>query len=198
MTVLELILDDDFSEAEKEFYRNKWKQLNESVMPFSTAQFDKKEDPQKIEMNRLLFLIKDPAMRQQVAKDAERWSATGIGRNPGDYIEKYLTTTFKEEHVLDLSKGKQLDESFARQFGWLIKKILERMFGMSSVPVRVKGSKEQIGALSRALAGEKEYLTKMRDLGLDNPQTYRSKAKLKTAVDKFERATGIKWPFGDK
>lgn len=100
-----------------------------------------------------------------------------------------------KEYVLDLTKGKQLDESFLRQFGWLIQKILDRMLGGSGVPVKVKGSKEQIAALSRALASEKDYLVKFREYGLDSAKTYRSKGVLDGAIAKFERATGIKWPL---
>lgn len=188
-----------FSNEEKISILQEWNRLDESVMPFSTSGFSKDRDMDQIESKRLLSMIKDPAMRKQVEKEAERWAGMGFKRNPSDYIENYLSqSSFREEHVLDLTKGQNLNESFLRQFGWLIEKILQRMFGHSSIPVKVKGSKEQITALSRALAGEKEYITKMRDLGLDNPQVYRSKAKLQTAIDKFERATGLKWPFRDK
>ena len=31
--------------------------------------------------------------------------------------------------------------------------------------------------------------------GLDDPRTYRSKYALRGAVKKFERSTGIDWPF---
>ena len=31
--------------------------------------------------------------------------------------------------------------------------------------------------------------------GLNDPRTFNSKWELDTAVQKFERATGLKWPF---
>lgn len=192
-----------FDEEEKKKFLTEWQELEENFPIFSTSTFQNEKDA---EFQRLLSMIKSPIERQDVEKHAMRWAGQN-GKPPSLYVQRYVreqndvirrNAGIEETHVLDLTKGKQLDESFLRQFGWLIQKVLERMFGSSNVPVKIKGSKEQIRALSRALASEKDYMVKFRDLGLDNPQTFRSKAKLGTAVDKFERATGIKWPFGDK
>lgn len=203
MTIDELINECDsngipyFSEEEKTKLAEEWKQIEENFPIFSTSKFS---DPKTADFQRMLQKIKNPAERKEAEKAALRWAAFN-GKEPALYLQKYVSPnadTIQTAHVLDLTRGKQLDESFLRQFGWLIKKVMERMFGGSEFPVKVKGSKEQIKALSQVLAGEKEYMTKFQDLGLDNPQTYRSRAKLDGAIQQFERATGLKWPFGDK
>ena len=96
---------------------------------------------------------------------------------------------------IDLSAGKNLNESFLRMFGTAIQSILKAMFGGYSIPVNVKGTREQIKAFSDTLNSEKQYMDAYRKYGLDNPTTYRSKFQLNKAVNDFERKTGIIWPF---
>jgi hypothetical protein len=96
---------------------------------------------------------------------------------------------------LDEMKQNKLNESFLVMFGTAIKAILSRMFGGPSIPVSVKGSKSDIAAFAAALAGERAYMQSFLNNGLDNPNTYRNKWKLDSAVAKFERKTGLKWPF---
>ena len=98
------------------------------------------------------------------------------------------------EIEIDLS-GDKLNESFLRMFGFGVKAILKRMFGGTSVPVSVKGSKGDVGAFAKAIGSEKKYLDNWRRYGLDNPRTYKSKAVLDKAAKNFTRKTGIKWPF---
>ena len=76
--------------------------------------------------------------------------------------------------VIDLgaSRRGEINESWLAQFGGAIKMILKRMFGGDFMPVKALNS-----------------------YGLNDPKTYRSKSTLKNAVSKFERGTGIKWPF---
>lgn len=99
--------------------------------------------------------------------------------------------------VLDLNAAndKRLDESFLRMFGGLIKSLMQRMFGMPTPPINIRGTEEQIAALKDALRHEKKYLETFYSLGLDNPRTYRSKAELDKATAAFERITGLQWPF---
>jgi hypothetical protein len=93
-----------------------------------------------------------------------------------------------------VAEGK-IDESFLRTFGWAIQKIMGTMFGGSSIPVQVKGNQTQVRDFARVLGREKKYLDSYRKFGLDNPQTYKSKFSLDSAVKKFQRSTGLKWPF---
>jgi hypothetical protein len=100
------------------------------------------------------------------------------------------------KNILDLNQcGKPLQESFLRMFGSMIQSLMQRMFGMPTPEISIRGTQEQIDALKKALASEKKYLETFYSLGLDNPQTYRSKAVLDKATRDFERATGLKWPF---
>jgi hypothetical protein len=99
--------------------------------------------------------------------------------------------------VLDLNsaQNKQLNESYLRIFGGLIKTLMQRMFGMPTPPITIRGTEQQIDALKDALSYEKKYMVAFHSYGLDNPQTYRSKAELDKATAAFERTTGLKWPF---
>ena len=96
---------------------------------------------------------------------------------------------------LDIAKEKGLDESFLLTFGWAVKKLLKAIFGNTSIPVHLKGNPSDVKSFLGALGAEKRYIQDFKNLGLDNPRTYKSKAALGTATSKFERKTGIKWPF---
>jgi hypothetical protein len=98
---------------------------------------------------------------------------------------------------IDLSKGDQINESFLLMFGTAIKMILQRMFGSSLyIPdVSISGSPSQVQSFVSALAGEKRYFDSYVKHGLNDPRTHKDYSTLKVAVDKFERDTGIKWPF---
>lgn len=99
--------------------------------------------------------------------------------------------------VLDLNvqQSRRLDESFLRMFGGLIKTVLQRMFGMPTPEIKIRGTETQINSFADTLSKEKKYMETFYSLGLNNPQTYRSKAELDRAVAQFERVTGLKWPF---
>ena len=108
-------------------------------------------------------------------------------------------TKLKEEElspiVIDLTNGDKLDESFMRMFGFWTKKILNYMFGGSSVPVQLKGNKRDVQAFAKTIGREKKYMDSIRRYGLDNPKTFKNKSKLTRAVSDFTRKTGLKWPF---
>ena len=90
---------------------------------------------------------------------------------------------------------KEINESFLGAFGWKIKYILQRMFGGSPIPVRVRGTEKQVTSFADTLVKEKDYMKNYIKFGLDNPQTYKSKYKLNNAISGFEKATGLTWPF---
>ena len=62
-------------------------------------------------------------------------------------------------------------------------------------PATIRGSRTQIDRFSRAMAAEKDYVIAYNKYGLNNPRTYRNRYKLDSAVRKFEKDTGIVWPF---
>ena len=99
--------------------------------------------------------------------------------------------------VIDLGANRrgEINESWLAQFGGAIKMILQRMFGGDFMPVTVKGNRREVGYFANALQKEKNYIKALNSYGLNDPKTYRSKSALKNAVSKFERGTGIKWPF---
>ena len=110
-----------------------------------------------------------------------------------------MKDTIKEDKlapiVIDLTQKKEIDESWLLMFGQQIKGILKAMFGNVSIPVQVRGSRSDVDSFARALGSEKDFISTLKRYGLDNPRTYRSKAKLANATSRFERQTGIKWPF---
>jgi len=102
-----------------------------------------------------------------------------------------------QEYEINLNavSSGEMNESYLRMFGWAIKSIMNSMFGGSSVPITVKGTQSQVRDFAKVLGKEKKYLDNYRKFGLDNPQTYRSRYGLESSVKKFERSTGLQWPF---
>ena len=104
-----------------------------------------------------------------------------------------------ETIVIDFSKIQQneLNESFLAAFGNWVKLIMKRMFDNPGFGggVSVKGTPTQVRSFARALGNEKRYVDIAKKHGLDDPRTISNKAKLKKAINAFERETGIKWPF---
>ena len=80
-------------------------------------------------------------------------------------------------------------------FGAWVKILLRRMFGNASMPVKIKGSRSEVESFARTLGGEKRYIESASRYGLDDPRTYKNKAKLTKAINNFERETSLKWPF---
>lgn len=101
--------------------------------------------------------------------------------------------------VIDLGARRrgEMNESWLAMFGGAIKMILRGMFGGDIVPpnVTVRGNPSEIRSFANAMQKEKKYIETYNKYGLNDPKTYRSKSILRNAVSKFERATGIKWPF---
>tara|TARA_E500000331_G_scaffold356473_1_gene414932 strand:- start:770 stop:1114 length:345 start_codon:yes stop_codon:yes gene_type:complete len=112
-------------------------------------------------------------------------------------MRKELTEDNIEEVVIDFDslRDPELKESFLRAFGFIVKGLLSRMFDGSPARAKVKGTPGELRAFAKALGGERDYLTTLRDYGLDNPRSIRSKSILKGRVSDFERKTGVKWPF---
>lgn len=104
----------------------------------------------------------------------------------------------QREMVIDLGVQRrgELNEFVYRMFGKAIQFMLGRMFGdEGAIPVKIKGNKKEISAFAKAIGKEKKYMKSAAKYGLNNPKTYKDKYSLRKATAKFERATGIKWPF---
>ena len=96
---------------------------------------------------------------------------------------------------IDLTIGDSINESWLSMFGANIKGIMGAMFGGTSMPVEVVGSRSQVDSFSRALGSEKRYLEAVSKHGLNNPQVTNNKVALDRAIRSFESETGIVWPF---
>jgi len=97
---------------------------------------------------------------------------------------------------IDLDSSDKLNESFLFMFGTAVKLILQQMFGHDVyVPVNVSGTHSQIESFAKTLASEKRYFESYVKHGLNDPRTHENKYRLNVAVDKFERDTGIRWPY---
>jgi len=88
-----------------------------------------------------------------------------------------------------------LNEGELEQFGAQIQLLLQRMFGMNSLPVEITGNKSDVRSFAQLVGREKNYIQKIADYGLNDPSVVKDKYKLKQAIHKFERETGIKYPF---
>ena len=100
------------------------------------------------------------------------------------------------EIVIDFNelRVEQVSESMLATFGVWTKSILKAMFGEIKIPVSVRGNRRELAAFGNAIGREKIYIDAARKYGLDNPRTYKNKAKLTKAIKDFERKTGLKWP----
>ncbi|MAF42546.1 MAG: hypothetical protein CMI54_00060 [Parcubacteria group bacterium] len=99
--------------------------------------------------------------------------------------------------VIDLGTARkgQLDESWLRMFGGWIKILLKSMFGDVDIPVKVRGTPSEIRSFAGALNGEKNYMQALQQYGLNDKKTYANKYTLNKSIEKFEKTTGLKWPF---
>ena len=99
--------------------------------------------------------------------------------------------------LIDLNKLKEnsLNESYVRMYGNWIKMILGALLGNFSIPVTVKGSEKDVMAFAAALNSETKYLKAAQKYGLTDNRTYSVKSTLDNSVKKFEKETGLIWPF---
>ena len=82
-----------------------------------------------------------------------------------------------------------------RRFSSSVRRVLDSIFGGAFAPVKVKGSKQEIESFAKVVARDKQYIRMVAKYGLDDPRVYKDKFKLRKAIAKFERTTGIKYPF---
>lgn len=81
------------------------------------------------------------------------------------------------------------------RFGTSVYKIMNAVFRGRDIPVKIVGTKSEVKAFIEAMKRETQYIKAVRKYGLDDHRTYKKKYKLKRAVSKFERDTGLKWPL---
>ena len=70
------------------------------------------------------------------------------------------------------------------------------MFGKGyGQTIKVRGRKSEIDSFVGAIGGEKRYMDAYLRYGLDDPRTLSSRHRLESAVQGFEKETGLKWPI---
>ena len=94
-----------------------------------------------------------------------------------------------------INRGEVMEDVDYRRFSTSVKRVLNSIFGGAFAPVKVKGSKEEIESFAKVIARDKRYIRMVAKYGLDDPRVYKDKFKLRKAIAKFERTTGIKYPF---
>jgi|TARA_R110002126_G_scaffold111791_2_gene249732 hypothetical protein len=102
-----------------------------------------------------------------------------------------------EEMVFDLGSARrgEINENILHVFAAWISYLLSKMFKGRRIPVRVRGNKIEVERFTDALVNEKRYMNFIKKYGLDDPMTYKQKAKLDVAIKRFEREAGINWPI---
>jgi len=102
------------------------------------------------------------------------------------------------DQVIDLSVARngEVNESYLVALGHRIKFALQRMFNPGAGgSMKVRGNKREIASFYAALKSEKRFMDSFMKHGLDDARTNKSASALKRAVKKFERDTGLRWPF---
>mgnify|MGYP003153845230 CR=1 FL=1 len=89
----------------------------------------------------------------------------------------------------------KIDESFLVTFAGLTKMLLKYMFGGSPAPAKIRGTPAQVSAFTGALGREKNYMDAFLKYGLNDERTLSNRGRLNSAVSKFERSTGLRWPY---
>ena len=130
-------------------------------------------------------------------RDSPRGRAATSGPTPPRTLEENLQEQELVQTVIDFNelRSKNMNEMFLQQFGAMVELVLDAMFGGTSLPMAIKGSDKDVAAFAKAVGGEKRFIDSARRYGLNHPTTYKNKAKLNNAIKKFEKETGVKWPF---
>lgn len=100
----------------------------------------------------------------------------------------------KDEIIIDLLAINEVPLSMVQLSGQF-ERLMNMLMTGTYYPVKVRGNPMQIDRFVRAITAEKSYIMAYNKYGLDNPATYKSKYRLDQAVNKFQKDTGLVWPF---
>jgi len=106
-------------------------------------------------------------------------------------------TTDLVRDVIDLNqRNKVLTEIAYTRFSNQVRgALLDLYFGGIDIPLRLVGTNSQIDSFMTTLTREKRYMDSYLKNGLNDSRTLQSKTDLVKAVARFERETGLRWPF---
>jgi hypothetical protein len=96
---------------------------------------------------------------------------------------------------LGIARRGEINESQLAAFGANLQIVLDRMFGASTGPISIRGTRAEVKEFANALKNEKNYMRSYQKYGLSDPRTFANKYKLDSAIRKFEQETNIKWPI---
>ena len=98
---------------------------------------------------------------------------------------------------LNAHKRVKITEGWQDVFGNNIKQLVRTMFSATNpdLPVKIKGNEQQVSDFVKTLSKEKKYIQTAARYGSEDPRAYRDKFELQQKIRKFERSTGLKWPF---
>ena len=101
----------------------------------------------------------------------------------------------EDKIVIDLS-NKSLNERLYSDFSYKVNRLLLDLYdaGVNINPT-IKGTQTQIESFFKALRNEKKYMDAYIKHGLSDPRTLQTRGDLMGSVGKFERETGLRWPF---
>ena len=102
-----------------------------------------------------------------------------------------------KDYVFDLGTARrgEINENILYVFAAWIEYLLAKMYKGRRIPVEVRGNKLEVTRFTDALVNEKRYMDYIKKYGLDDPMTYKQKAKLDVAIKRFEREAKINWPI---
>ena len=101
----------------------------------------------------------------------------------------------KDRVNLNNLDGQISERVYSKFAGQVRKALLGLYYAGFDVPLSLFGSQKQIDSFMKALSGEKRYMDSYIRHGLSDPRTLGTKHSLSAAVTKFERETGLRWPF---
>jgi hypothetical protein len=91
----------------------------------------------------------------------------------------------------------QLSERVYSKFAGQVRMALLDLYygGILSSPLRLSGNSAQLDAFMKTLNSEKGYMDSYIKHGLNDSRTLSSRTDLMRSVEKFEKETGLRWPF---
>ena len=92
-----------------------------------------------------------------------------------------------KDYIFDLGAARrgELNENILYVFAAWIEYLLAKMYKGRRIPVKVRGNKIEVTRFTDALVNEKRYMDYIKKYGLDDPMTYKQKAKLDVAINTF-------------
>jgi hypothetical protein len=102
----------------------------------------------------------------------------------------------KDVIYLNNRQGQLSERVYSKFAGQVRLALLDLYFsGILNSPLRLSGNSAQIDAFMKTLNSEKGYMDSYIKHGLSDSRTLSSRSDLMKAVEKFEKETGLRWPF---